>query len=271
MVTEFTRDVNVPSGLAFGPDGTLYVAEYGSGEISSVSASGQVTALVTGLTRPQSVAADDAGNLYVSAYDPSGAQPEENGNSIWKVAPNGSRTLYASTGAADLAFIPDGDLLVSRSVAGGSGIMRVAADGSVTPFASGFLGAVGLAFDLSGDLYVSDDWHNSITRISGFPQGTLQGTVRDAGTGQPIPAARLSIVSGYPLVLGGTVNADSGGTYQVAIAPRSYSVTASAPGYESSTQMTSVQADGTVSLNFELAPGNRLYLPLVLRTGTPGF
>jgi hypothetical protein len=127
------------------------------------------------------------------------------------------------------------------------------------------LTSLGLAFDLEGNMYVSDDQHNSITRITGFPQGTLQGTVSDAQTGQPIAGAQIAVISEYPVIVGAQVTTESDGSYQLTAGPRAYGVTASAPGYQSDTQTTTVPADTTVTVNFSLTSGVRVYLPLMLK------
>ena len=279
-ITEVTRDVSFPSGLAFTPGGTLYVAENLSGQVSSVSAEGTVTTFVDGLTRPQSMAADGAGNLYVVGYEgplsnPTDPADNPTSNRIWKIDPAGNRTLYATTYVNSLAFSPAGELFISGPVGRQSGVLRVAPDGadeadeyirSATPFAQGFLSAVGLAFDLAGDLYVSDDWDNSITRITGFPQGAIQGSVTDAQSSQPLPAANLTVVTGYPVVLGQPLVTDGGGHYSLLAAPRTYTVTASARGYRSLSQQITVQADVTATVDLALTPwASQVYLPLVLK------
>lgn len=271
QVTEVTRDVSFPSGLAFTPDGRLYVAENVSGEISAVSPAGQVTTFADGLVRPQSMAADAAGNLYIAAYegplnnpdDPADNPPS---NRLWQIAPSGNRTLCAATEVRVLAFSPAGELYITGPVGRQTGVLRVAPDGSVTPFARGFLSAVGLAFDLAGNLYVSDDWHNGIVRIAGFPRGAIQGTVSDAESGQPLAGARLAVVTGPPVVLGAEQTAGDDGAYALSAASGTYTVTASAPGYQSVFQQVTVQADVTVTVDLALMPwAAAVYLPLIVR------
>lgn len=276
QVTEVTRDVSFPSGLAFTPDGTLYVAENLSGEVSAVSTTdGTVTTFVDGLTRPQSIAADNVGNLYVAAYEGPLDQPGDPAydpglNRIWKIDPSENRTLYAALDVSDLAFSPAGELFITGPVGRQSGIQCVAADGSTKPFANGFLSAVGLAFDLAGNLYVSDDWDNSITRITGFPQGTIQGTVTDTQSSQPISGARLSVVTDHPVVLGAKLTAGGDGRYSLPVAPRTYTVMASAMGYQSASQQVTVKAGVTVTVNLSLTPWLfTVHLPLVAKNYIP--
>jgi hypothetical protein len=98
------------------------------------------------------------------------------------------------------------------------------------------------------------------------PQGTIQGQVTNAQTGQPLPEATLSVVTGYPLVLGALRTADGDGNYSVPAAPRTYTITASATGYRSTSQQVTVQADATVIVDLGLTPWSAfVYLPLVLR------
>jgi sugar lactone lactonase YvrE len=270
QVSEVSRDFDWPSGLAFKPDGTLYVAEYESGDVSSLGSGGAAIPCVGGFSHPESLAADASGNLHVVAdasasLDSPGPDRALGIRALWKIDDAGATTVLAALRAKEMAFSPSGDLFVTGPVGRQSGILRVAPDGSVTPFAAGFLTSVGLAFDLAGDLYVSDDWDNSITRISGFAQGGIQGAVSNAETGQPIPAARLSVVSGYPIVLGAQVMTGGDGRYSLPAAPRAYTVTASAPGCSSSSLPITVTAGFTVTLDFLLGPAPRLYLPVILR------
>lgn len=251
-ITEVTGSLDWPSGLAFGPTGTLYAAEYMSGEISAVSADGGVTTFASGLIRPQALAADRAGNLYVAAYE--GPAPYGT-NRLWKIDAAGNRSLVATlvqSGLRDVAVGPAGELYVTGPAGRQSGVVRVAADGRTTRFATGFLSAAGLAFDLAGNLYVSDDEDNSITRLTGFPHGAIAGQVTDADTGQPIPGARLSVVTSFPMVMGAQFLADASGHYTTPAAPRSYTITASAPGYRAASAPVSVSAGMTATVDLRL-------------------
>ncbi len=262
--TVVTGSLDWPSGLAFGPAGTLYAAEHMSGEISAVSADGAVTTVVDDLIRPQALAADRTGNLYVAAYE----GPFPNGtNRLWKIDAAGNRSLYATlaqSGLRDVVVGSAGELYVTGPAGRQSGIVRVTADGRTTRFATGFLSAAGLAFDVAGNLYVSDDEDNSITRITGFPRGAIAGRVTDAATGRPIPGARLSVVTSFPVVLGTQLLADAQGRYTAPAAPRPYTVTASAEGYRPESVPATVTVAMTVTVDLRLTRWPfSIYLPVV--------
>jgi sugar lactone lactonase YvrE len=263
QVREVTRDLDFPAGLAFTPAGTLHVAEYESGEVSAVSPGGAVTLLATGMNHPQAVAADAAGVLYAAARWCRGDK-----DCIWRIQPDGSKTWFADLepiGLRDLAFGPDGDLFVSGPAGRQSGVLRIAPDGSVKNLAVGYLVAAGLAFDLAGNLYVSDDRDNSITRITGFPRGTLQGRVSDADTGLPIAGARVSVATGYPVILGTQVTVGSDGRYSVPVAPRTYTVVASARSYAAAWRQAQVTAGVALTADLALSRALSVYLPVVLK------
>jgi sugar lactone lactonase YvrE len=63
--TIYARDLSSPDGLAFSPAQVLHVAEETAGRVSQIGPNGIVTPVITGLTMPEGIAFDDAGNLYV--------------------------------------------------------------------------------------------------------------------------------------------------------------------------------------------------------------
>lgn len=78
--------------------------------------------------------------------------------------------------------------------------------------------------------------------------GTIYGYVTDASTGQPIANAAVS-VSGV-----GTVYTDSQGYYQISVPAGTYTVTASASGYNSQSQNVTVNSGQSVQVDFQLQP-----------------
>jgi sugar lactone lactonase YvrE len=267
--TEVTEALGWPSGLAFSLTGQLFAAENMTGTISMVSPSGERTPFVFGLTRPQPLAADSNGNLYVGDYsgtlqDPTNAAENPGTDRIWKVDASGVKTRLLDHVAQMIAVSPTGELFLSGQVGEYYyGVLRVNADQSLTPIAIGLLNPVGLAFDVAGNLYVSDDQENGIVRITGFRHGYLAGTISNAQGGAVIPQAVVTLVTGYPLIKGLRINADVSGNYIIPAEGRQYTLTVSAIGFCPNSQSVSLSAGRTKTINVALQPCPTLFLPLV--------
>jgi len=227
-------DASFPSGLALRADGTLFVAETGAGIITRVAPDGSKDVFVEGLNFPQGLALDGQGNLY-AITGPQGFVPDRSvnpapifGDAIVRISPSGDITTVAYlSGASALAVSPSGDVFIAVSILGSdrteSSVVRMTPDGNRSIFATGFQDAMGVAFDLAGNLYVADESHNSIARIAGFPQGTLSGTVIDAA-GLPVEGARVQVFSVDPIVIGQVTHTDAQGGFTLPAAPRTYHV-----------------------------------------------
>lgn len=99
--------------LAFGPDDALYVtgptvSSYES--VMRVDAGGQASVFYRGLGRPQGLAFDRDGNLYVAAS-------LRGQRGIVRISPDGSdaRMAVAAMNAIGLAFNPTGDMVVATN------------------------------------------------------------------------------------------------------------------------------------------------------------
>jgi sugar lactone lactonase YvrE len=149
----FATDLGIACGLAFSPEGTLFVGDR-SGTIFRVDGDGQAA---TFASLPPSVAAfhlaygPDAA-LYVtgptlSSYD-----------ALYRIAPDGTvTTRYARFGRPQgIAFDPSGTLFVVEALAGSSGVYRVPASGAPELVLSG-PGLVGVAFDRAGSMAVASN------------------------------------------------------------------------------------------------------------------
>jgi sugar lactone lactonase YvrE len=146
----FATDLGVACGLAFAPDGTLFVGDR-SGTIFKVDAAGKAEAFAT---LPPSVAAFHLalapdGTLYVtgptlSPYD-----------AVYRVDAAGGVTIRSQAFGRPqgLAFDAAGTLFVVEALAGASGVYRLPAEGEPELVVAA-PGLVGLAFDPNGGLVV---------------------------------------------------------------------------------------------------------------------
>jgi len=155
-----------PFGVAVNSVGNIYVAELAANTMSTITPSGTVTTLGGaispnspgfdgGLTQPGAVAADNAGNAYLT----SGVL-----NLIYKVSPGGLVTVFAGSGS------------------------RGSADGVGT--AAAFNNPSGITIDASGNLYVADSGNCTIRKITPVAMvSTVVGVAGQCGfAAGPLPA-----------------------------------------------------------------------------------
>ncbi len=143
-------DLGLACGLAFAPDGTLFVGDR-SGTIFHIARDGTTTTLAT---LPASVAAFHTamgpdGWLYISAPTLS------THDCVYRVSMSGQvETVDETFGRPQgLAFDADGQLHVVEALAGVSGVYRLHGGGRTLVVAGPRL--VGLAFDRNGRLLVA--------------------------------------------------------------------------------------------------------------------
>ena len=219
----FSNDVRFPGGLALDSMDNVYVAGYYGSSVTKITPSGTSSLFVTNppgnnsvLAYPLGTKFDSAGNLYVanSYFSPS---PGVNSNSIEKITPNGTASVFATAGLnspTDLAFDSAGNLYVSSFLS--NTIEKFATDGTASVFAStGLSGPSGLAFDNAGLLYVANNTSNSIERFT--PDGVGSIYLQDPGdksvlnspsfiafgpAAAPVPEASTTVSLGLLLTLG---------------------------------------------------------------------
>jgi RHS repeat-associated protein len=210
-----TRRNVSPTGVAVGPDGSIYIAEAGFNRVRRVSPQGIIRtvaggaygyfgdggpAIAAGLVQPTSIALGPDGSLYIT---------DTGNHAVRRVAPDGIISTVAGTGVAgfsgdggiatnarlsrptDIAIVADGSMYIVDSI--NDRARRVAADGRIETFAGngalGFSGDGGLAVEASlfrpewlaigaeGDVYINE-FGGRVRRIN---TGGLIDTV--AGTG----------------------------------------------------------------------------------------
>jgi sugar lactone lactonase YvrE len=184
--TPFVEGILNATGLAFNPDGDLFVTSRAEGAVYRVDPAGEYTAYAEGMGVATGAAFDREGNLFVgdrsgtifkintdrkifvhatlepsiSAYhlavNASGTLfvtgPTLSSNdAIWAIEPNGdTRAWYRGLGRPQgLAIARDGSVYVAACLGGKRGIVRVTADGSASLVLSG-LNLAGIAFSPLG-------------------------------------------------------------------------------------------------------------------------
>jgi uncharacterized protein (TIGR03437 family) len=238
--------LNVPTGVALDTSGNLYVADFGNNRIRMISGGTITTVAGTGsysfsgdggpavlatFQRPEGVALDSAGNLYVADVYNNRIRKVSNGN-ITTVAGNGTAAWSGDGGPATSASLQNpraltvagnGDLYIADSA---NFVVRKVSGETITTVAGngygGFLGdggpatlatlsyPSGVASDSAGNLYIADYYRGRIRKVSGGTISTVAGNGQDgfAGDGGPGFSAALN----YP----SRVVADTSGNIYIA-------------------------------------------------------
>lgn len=149
-IDELPDPILNPTGIAFGPDGNMYVTNRAKGEVYLVSPSGINPVHANGLGIATGLAFDPDGVLYVG----------DRTGTIYRVPSFGKVEEFAalepSVAAYHLAFGPDGRLYVSApGLASHDAIYAIDRTGQAERFAVGFGRPQGLAFDREGNLYAA--------------------------------------------------------------------------------------------------------------------
>jgi hypothetical protein len=154
-VEKVASELGVPCGLAFTPDGTMYVGDR-SGTLFRVNAAGRVIPFAT---LPPSVAAfhlavDPEDAVYVSGPTLSACDV------VYRVDRRGEVTVFAERFGRPQGLAVDraGTLHVAEALAGASGVYRVGPGGRRELMVAGD-GAIGLAFHPSRGVAVSSAEH----------------------------------------------------------------------------------------------------------------
>ncbi|HLY17953.1 MAG TPA: hypothetical protein VKR61_12060, partial [Bryobacteraceae bacterium] len=180
-----------PAGLAFDPQGNLYIADSGNSRVRKILTSGQITTVLgtdapgisarRQLNLPTGVAVDSAGNLYVA----------DSGNQrIQEVTPDSQVSTVHGAGrdvavdAAGNLYIADGNALLEVVLGGGpltlAGGDAASFGGDDSPAVKARLaGPAGLAVTANGVLYIADTRNPRVRKVDA---AGLISTVAGDGT-----------------------------------------------------------------------------------------
>lgn len=227
-----SASLNLPLGLRFDGDGNLYVADSQNNRIRRITPAGIISTVAgTGaaggsgdgglataatLARPQDVAVDAAGNLYVADTQNRRIRVVNRQGVISTIAGGGASladgpALQASLpGVTSLAVDTRGGLIAAVSnarvirrvlqqnintVVGVGPGFRLAGAATAVPLAA----PSAMVFDGAGNLYIADTVDHRVLRVT--PAGELSGfagngTLGSAGDGGPATAAELLTPTG---------------------------------------------------------------------------
>lgn len=159
--------LNNITGIDIAANGDMLMSGIGQFEQRLVRRTAQGVETVlwrNGLSTPQAMVKDDAGNYVVTNYSD---------DSLVKVsASTGAMTPFVSGLHRPVGITRDaqGNFYVANY--GDSTIAKVSATGQVSTYASGFSQPIDLKFDASGNLFVSNQGNSTISKI--LPNGTVQ-------------------------------------------------------------------------------------------------
>jgi sugar lactone lactonase YvrE len=180
--------LNVPSAVAVGPDGGLYIADHDNNRIRKVDADGIITTIAgTGeqghsgdggparsarLSAPGGLAFDAAGNLFIASFA-----------AVRRIDRSGTITTVAGTGT------------FGRFTTADDVPLRLRSPGDGGPATKARLTPIDVAVDRRGALYISD-FHTGLVHkvnLAGVIR-TVAGSRRatGAGDGRPATSAKLN-------------------------------------------------------------------------------
>lgn len=144
-----------PTGLAFGPDGEMYVSNWSGGTVERIGADGERSIFLDDLDAPSGLAVDRSGVVYVADYS---------ADVIYRATAAGEAEEFA-TGLhtpAGISFDAEQNLLVANRAS--DEIVSVGPDGRQRTVATGLSTPVGVVADADGTLYVSN-YTGGVSRI----------------------------------------------------------------------------------------------------------
>jgi len=159
----FLTDIVNPTGLAFSPDGEMFITSRYDGSVYRVTPFKEAEIFARNLGVATGIVFASEGRMFVG----------DRTGTIYLINEIGEPTTFAtleqSMAAYHLAFGPDSYLYVTGpTLSSFDAVMRVSPGGEVTRFFSGLGRPQGLAFDRAGNLYVaaSRKGHRGIIKVT---------------------------------------------------------------------------------------------------------
>jgi DNA-binding beta-propeller fold protein YncE len=192
-VSEYSGDITNPTGIAFSPDGQMFVSSRLEGVVYRLTPFKEAVAFARNLGIATGIAFDPRGVMYVGeerawtqlessvsafhlAFGPDDslyvtAPTVTSFDCVWRVNPDGETDVFfKGLGRPQgLAFDRDGNLYVAATLRGRRGIVRISADGSDAKVVVAGVNLIGLAFSATGEMAVVsiDSVYSVPTQIKG--------------------------------------------------------------------------------------------------------
>jgi sugar lactone lactonase YvrE len=164
-----------PTGIAFGPDGQMFVTNRAQGEVYAIGRDGTSTVHASGLGVATGLAFDEHGSMYVG----------DRLGTIYRISDIAETETFtvmeASVAAYHMAFGPDGRLfMTSPGLASYDAVHAIDREGFDEKYFRGLGRPQGLAFDTDGNLYVAACYQgrHGVVKIS---EGGMRGEQFVAG------------------------------------------------------------------------------------------
>jgi sugar lactone lactonase YvrE len=163
----FISDLVNPTGIAFSPDGEMFITSRYDGSVCRVTPFKDAEVFARNLGVATGITFDAEGRMFVG---------DRNGT-VYIVNEIGEPTTFAtmepSISAFHLGFGPDGYLYATGpAMSSFDSVMKIDREGTVTKFFTGLGRPQGFCFDRQGNMYVAASYHGhrGVVRIS--PEGT---------------------------------------------------------------------------------------------------
>ena len=172
ILTPFVHDIVNPTGMAFGPDGEMYISSRFDGRVYRVTSDGTSSVFARDLGVATGIAFDPQGYLYVGDREGTVYRVDHQG------VPTAFASLPSSVAAFHLAFDHQGNLYVTNpSMSGYDAIHRITPEGEIQAFATDLGRPQGLAFDPQDNLYVVSYYRGDAGILKITPQGEVSHVV----------------------------------------------------------------------------------------------
>ena len=150
-----------PRGVAADAAGNLYVSDTDLQEVFKVTPSGTQTTVGSGLLVPQGLAVDGAGNVYIG---------DVQAQVVYKVTPGGAQTTVGNGFYMPMGVAVDGAGNVYVCDPWIDGCYQITPSGAQNSVGGGYNTPEGVAVDVAGNVYVADPFNAAVFKIT--PDGT---------------------------------------------------------------------------------------------------